>query len=367
MRESVANELDPVAPWPARFLDELNTCIDRVAREVDGTEIVLETRPDFERSVRVERRDDKVRCGVKHVCRVVDLVDDSHWNLASDSYLLLVYLHEGNDELLASTFIRLGRCYQYLNCLDESRTMFGSGIQCAIEAGSLSRELLARVGTVRLDILRGQLVRAEQTLQAVLRRAEEHDLAAIRSRALHELSSVAIARQAYADAARFALDALPNCEASQYYRILNDIANAIYFLGHLQLARSLYHLTMRNASERITRSPACINLLNIESMCGNREAFDSWSRLLSREQLPAELTAVFRFEIGLGLVRFGEPEAAADHLARARAMAMEYGFPQLPIYLDELAAGKVTLGATQRIARPLPKDVIDAVSALHSA
>jgi tetratricopeptide (TPR) repeat protein len=66
---------------------------------------------------------------------------------------------------------------------------------------------------------------------------------------------------------------------------------------------------------------AKIELMNLESVVGNRLAFERHRAALASESMPPSAAADYHFKLGIGFARFGQYDRAIETLARARELA----------------------------------------------
>jgi tetratricopeptide (TPR) repeat protein len=273
---------------------------------------------------------------------------EAHWSLAADVYhTVLSHLDPASDtDSSIAAHLRLGQCFRNLNMLADAASAFDSASDVAAVSGDLVGVLRARIGHARLDIIRGNLPRAEQILDDAIRKAEGPALRDVRSRALHNRSNVAYHRGQYELAIQLAYQALSHSQsARERDRILGDIALSFVELGVYSAARDAYMVLSATAQEQYVRWAATLNLLDISSQTGTETLFELYRRQLSDQQLPPRMATAYQLVVGTGYRRFHQYERASEHLERARVLAGEHGFNQ---YLFEAEQ------ALMELKSPLP-------------
>lgn len=112
---------------------------------------------------------------------------------------------------------------------------------------------------------------------------------------------------------------------TQRQRMLANIAASLIRLGLYEPARDTYLVLATSAREHSLRWVARVNLLEIESLVGDRVAFERHARALKSASLPPHITQPFLLTIGEGLHRFGDSAAGREYVSRALAIASEHG------------------------------------------
>ena len=262
----------------------------------------------------------------------------AQWNLASDVYhTVLSHAHPKTEsDACVAAQLRLGQCYRNLNMLDDAARAFSTASDIATQSGDLVGVLRARIGAAKLAILRGNFPDAEAILDDTIRRAVGEKLTDVRSRALHDRSTVAFHRGQYERAIRFAYDALREVQSpSERDRILMDIAGSFLELGVFSAARDAYLVLSATAQEQFTRWSSTINLLEVTSRLGMETHFEGHRRELAITPLPPFLAAAYQMNVGRGYQRFAQFSKAKPHLERALSLASEHGLNALVFEAEE--------------------------------
>jgi tetratricopeptide (TPR) repeat protein len=260
------------------------------------------------------------------------------WALAVDVYDVCLRIPQLDAHpMLARLYIRLGRCYLCLESLSRASELIELGKEIAIAAENLEVELLAEMALCRMAALRGNLPQAERLADAVLARAQAPELRSIQSRAVHERATIAFYRSDYRTSVMLDLEALRLClEPTEAWRIRSDMGGCLILLGLLDEARRITWSVVNRSPERSVRVGAQLNLLELEALAGDRDAFEVIRQGLLRAPLPPELATGLQHQLGRAFLVLGDVEHAREHLRRALTLATEFGFGAIIIEVDEL-------------------------------
>jgi tetratricopeptide (TPR) repeat protein len=251
---------------------------------------------------------------------------DAKWMLAADVYqAVLAHLHPFDDgDAAVAAHLRLGQCYRSLNRLDDASDEFETAFEVATATGDMVGVLRARIGDAQIALVRGNLPRAASLLDDTIARATGPEFSDVRSRALHDRSTVATLAGQYELAIRLGYEALGHSESAAHRdRILADIAAAFLQLGVHSAARDAYLVLSATAQEQYTRWTSTLNLLEIAAQTGTEVQFEAYRRQLVAAQLPPYLATALHLTLGTGFRRFGHESKARVHLERALALAAE--------------------------------------------
>jgi len=294
---------------------------------------------------------------------------DARWELAADVYhTLLAHLHPiENSEACIAAHLRLGSCHRNLNRVEDASIAYAAAGEIGASVGDMVGVLRARIGEAYIATFKGNLPKAQRLLDDTIEHAVGHDLADVRSRALHDRSGVAILSGQYELAIRFAYDALElSTVASERDKILNNIAGAFALLGVYSAARDAYLVLSTTAQDQYTRWAASLNLLDVSSMTGMRTVFEEYRRQLLDLTLPPQLATAFELTQGQGFYRFGEPAKARFHLERAIELAAAQEFNQYLIEAEQALAAITEPPQVKREATSLPLDLQEVAGAIRS-
>jgi tetratricopeptide (TPR) repeat protein len=273
---------------------------------------------------------------------------EARYVLAADVYrAVIAHTHPVEESDIASTaHLQLGACLRTSGNLAAATEAYHVAGQIANATDDIVGVLRARIGDAKIAIERGNLPRAEQLLEETIADSARHNLADVRSMALHDRAGVAFFRGDYEQSIQFAYEAMnTTTSARERDRILGDLATAFMRLGVLSAARDAYLVLTVTAQEQWTRWLATINLLDIAARHGSQTLFERYRRDLADAPLPPFLAADYYVTASEGYQRLGRTDLACGHLERALAVATEHQFNQVIFYVEE---------ALQRVNAPAP-------------
>jgi len=293
---------------------------------------------------------------------------DAEWLMAGDVYqTLLAHLHPIEDsEASIAAHLRLGSCYRSLNLGNEAVAAFSAASEIGAAVGDIVGVLRARVGEASIARIHGNLPRAEAILDETIAKAVGADLVDVRSRALNERASVAMARGNYELGIRFAYDAFGHAQSqTERDRILGDIAGAFANLGVFSAARDAYMVLSVTAQEQYVRWTSTLNLLEIASLTGDEVVFEQHRRQLRNEAMPPLLATAFELNLGQGYQRFGDSDRAKSHLSAALSLAGKHGFQQYLFLAEESLTSIDVRVQKANVGQVIPLDVRHVAAALQ--
>lgn len=291
--------------------------------------------------------------------RALDL--DAQWALAIDVYdTILEYLHPDEDcATVVDALVRRAQCLRELGKWTEAATCCDRAISHAQRYGYVRGELRAHLGRAKLAQALGNLPVADSILAEIIHLAGVHGLTEIRSRANHERSGIAFARDEYDVALRYAYAALSECIAEhERDRLLNDIAANFYMLGVRSAVRDVFLILAATAREQSQRWASTINLMQMAAEDESREHFELYMKQLAGAALPPRLQAEFELHVGRGYNLLGEGMLAREWFYRALTTASAYSLNQLVFIVDDEIAK--ALRSSWKRASPTTAIVSDA-------
>jgi len=263
---------------------------------------------------------------------------EARYALASDVYRAVVaHSHPVEDsDVAAAAHLQLAACLRVSGNLTAAAEAYSVAGDIAQAADDIVGVLRARIGDARIAMQRGNLPRAEQLLDKAIEASAGHDLADVRSSALHERAGVAFFRGEYERSIQFAYEAMKTTtSARERDRMLNDLATAFMRLGVLSAARDAYLVLTVTAQEQFTRWNATISLMEIEARCGSETLFERYRRELACASLPPVLEVDYHIQAAEGYQLLGRTPQACGHLERALRIASEHHFNQIVFYVEE--------------------------------
>lgn len=294
---------------------------------------------------------------------------DASMTLAADVYrTIIAYTHPIDDaDVAILAHLRMGSCLRAADDIHGAAGAYETAGRVANAVGDIMGVLRARIGDAQIAVRRGNLPKAEEILDETIARAAAPELREVRSRALHDRSTVAHHRGQFDLAVQLAYDALGcSVSARERDRILGDIAGSFAELGVLTAARDAYLVLAATAQEQYVRWASALNLMDIAAREMAQPAFERYRRELECASLPPHMQANFELMAGQGYSRFGDSEEARNYLERARSLAETHGYGQLLFEAEkELAELQRAKRFAPEVSAAVPSDLIDVASRLR--
>ncbi|HET7584394.1 MAG TPA: hypothetical protein VFK13_05770 [Gemmatimonadaceae bacterium] len=264
---------------------------------------------------------------------------EARWALAQDVYDTIISVSScvTDDELLLSAMHMRGYTMRMQGRLDEAAVAYKQLRMAAEFVGETKFVMEARLSEAKLAIDRGNLPRAEEKLEELLAEPAIMVRPALRSKVLHDRSTVSGRRGHLADAVKLAYQALELCkDPASRDRILTDLATTLCSMGQWDGARDAFTIVAATAQEQHIRWAATNSLLEIAFLERRQPLFDQYRRELSDAALPPVLRVEHLYLVGKGLRTFGHVAEAAEALSKALAMAHEHGLNELAFKAETL-------------------------------
>ncbi len=209
----------------------------------------------------------------------------------------------------AASALFAGRLNRLLARWQEATGCYLSAEAAADRGGDRVLALRAQLG--RVGVLRGQgnLPLARATVEAVIAGACAADLKDVQAMALQDLGAVCAleGRQVAAVQANYEAFLLTE-DALQRMRVLGDIGVGLKELGAADGARVAFEIVVGARTSFVVRTNAVLELMELESIVGNRMAFERRRAEAERvrERMPPSMLADLHYKAGVGLVQFGQ-------------------------------------------------------------
>jgi tetratricopeptide (TPR) repeat protein len=109
-------------------------------------------------------------------------------------------------------------------------------------------------------------------------------------------------------------------------RILGDIGIGMLRIGAYDAARLAFQIVIDSDAKLLDRANAALELMDLESLVGNRVAFERCRSAAAglRDRLPPSAATDYQFKLGTGFARFGQTGRAREALQQALALAEEH-------------------------------------------
>lgn len=224
----------------------------------------------------------------------------------------------------ASCALFAGRLNRRLACWDQAVACYGAAGEAAEIVGDPALRLRSRLG--RGSVCRGQgnLPLARTIAEDVLREATELDLTEIQLRAYGDLSAVYTSQGDKLEALRADYQAFVLApDATARMRALGDLGVSFLDIGALDAARLAFEIVLKSNTSFWVRNNSLIELMDLESLVGNRVAFERLRTLADAERgsMPPSMVADYLRKVGVGFARFGQAGRSREILQTALAYA----------------------------------------------
>lgn len=262
--------------------------------------------------------------------RTLDL--EGHWTLAVDVFATVTEMaREARDANLAiEATTALGGSARRCGDWDTSAESYATAAHLADSLGDKSSGLTVRVGTANTHIARGNLPAAQVILDEVIEEAGMSGLDGVQALAYHARASVAHLRGEFADTVSLAYKALERTSnPTARDSISADIAAAFMELGMHDAARDAYLVVSMTSRYQWVRWQASVNLMELASIDGMEEAFDSYAKQLKNAALDPRLRSYFLLYYGQGCIRLGRDDAGRSAIEEALEFAAQHKINQV--------------------------------------
>jgi tetratricopeptide (TPR) repeat protein len=224
----------------------------------------------------------------------------------------------------ASYALTAGRLNRQLARWDEANRCYSATEEAALKVGDNVRALRGRLGRGAVDRGLGNLPRAREIAESVVRDASDLELPEVQALAYADLGAVYALQglrveelQANYNAFRLTPDPV------QRMRTLGDLGIGLYRLGALSGARLAFEIVIDSNTSFGVRTNALLELMDLESYTGNRVAFERCRNMIegSRASLAPSVATDYQYKLGIGLIRFGQAPRGRAALVEGLTLA----------------------------------------------
>jgi tetratricopeptide (TPR) repeat protein len=290
---------------------------------------------------------------------------DASWRLAIDVYeMVLSYSGTSCNRCVAYCHLRIGFCFGSLSAFDAAGRSYSAARSAALASGDIVVLLRSDLGQAQILLRRGNIPAAEPVVERVIIEAKRRGLKDVLARGFLDSSTLAFARGNIQHAAELCLDAYKlSRNPAEKHRMLLDLAGCHLHLNQYESARALYVMIAAMGKERLIRWGARVNLLELESIVGDRAAFDRHARALASAKLPPLLMYGFQMNLGEGYHRFGDSFLGREHVSRALAIASEHGLNfhlfEAELVLSKIGAAISAASSNNDVTRPNIRSAVE--------
>jgi tetratricopeptide (TPR) repeat protein len=253
-------------------------------------------------------------------------------------------------ELVPPAYLEMGYCFRMVGGrLAEAERAYRRAGAIANLQGDEYNALLSRIGLASVQLNRGNLPAAQETLDTVISEIATRPLPVdgplkdVLARARHDRGVVAYQRKDYQTAAAF-IHAAVNDYSDELRRTtaLCDLGTAMVDLGLPDAANDAYLVVYRTSPNRYWHTIAGLNLMRLAFLRDQETVFERYRQELS-VGLAAPQEAAYHQLVGEGLYRFGREDAAREALTRAVDIATRCQLNQIRLESEALLT-EIVLG-----------------------
>jgi tetratricopeptide (TPR) repeat protein len=266
--------------------------------------------------------DDTVCAALMGYGRALDY--EASWGLATDVFSTVAALAkpERNARLAVEANIAVGGTARRNGDWDMSARAYSQAAYIADTLGDHPGVLAVQVGIANTYLAKGNFPEAQTILDDVIVQARDENLPELQGHALHTRGVLASRRGEHAEGLKLAYEAL-NLSRKLVDRdgILEDIAAMFVQLGMHDSARDVHLVLSATAQTKFVRWSATLNLMELASLDGMEQVFDTYARELAKAPMGAWIRSHYLLFLGEGFDRFGRHEAAIETLHEASTFA----------------------------------------------
>ncbi len=299
------------------------------------------------------------------------------WKLAADVFGTVAEFSPPriDAKIAVEAHSALGAAARRAGDWEQSAAGYANASHIAETVGDLAGMLRVQVGMANTHAARGNFPAAEEILKRVVAEASVSHLEDVAAVALHTRASVAHGRGKYADAVRLGYEALKlTTSANARDAVLADIAACFAELGMREAARDAHLIVAATAQDQWSRWQATLNLMELASIDGMQEAFDSYASELAGAPLGPTWRAYFYLYLGQGHERFGRYELAVENLNAAVQFASEHQIHKVMIDAEQSLTAVASGQRKRERAVPYEEseygelhEIVDAISDMRRA
>jgi tetratricopeptide (TPR) repeat protein len=249
---------------------------------------------------------------------------EAKWDLAIDVFSTVAKFAkpERNARLAVEAHVAIGGAARRNGEWDVSARAYSQAAYIADTLGDRIGVLTVQVGIANTYMTKGNLPQAQTILDDVLIQAREHGFSEVQADALHARAALAQRQGTPAEGLKLAYEALRlTSTASKRDFILEDLAALFTEIGLRDAARDAHLVLSTTAQSKLVQWAASVNLMELSSIEGMEEAFNSYAHNLSRAPVGPWIRAHYFLFLGEGLNRFGRRDSAEEVLTKAVAFS----------------------------------------------
>jgi tetratricopeptide (TPR) repeat protein len=249
---------------------------------------------------------------------------EASWGLATDvfSTVAKIAIPEKNPRFAVEANVLVGGAARRNGEWEISARAYSQAAYIADTLGDHPGVLTVQVGIANTYLAKGNLPQAQSILDDVIVQARDQALPEIQGMALHSRAVLTARRGDPVEALKLAYEALGlTAKPSEKDQVLVDIAGMFTALGLYESARDAHLILTATAQTKFVRWSATLNLMELASLEGNANTFDTCARELADAPLGVWIRAHYLLFLGEGFHRFGREESAIEAFEEAVVFA----------------------------------------------
>jgi tetratricopeptide (TPR) repeat protein len=227
----------------------------------------------------------------------------------------------------ASYALFAGRLNRQLARWEAAISCYSAAEEAGNAIGDSVVRLRGRLGQGAVDRGRGNLPRARETAESVVREASKLESTDVLAMAYADLGAVCGLQGLRLEAVAAQYKAFQySRDPQQRMQALGDVAYGLSEIGAREAARIAFTIVAHSDARVHIRTNAHLELMELESLAGNRMAFER-SRSMAEEyrgRMSPSMTVDYYFKLGTGFSRFGQLSRARDAFKAGLAFAEEH-------------------------------------------
>jgi tetratricopeptide (TPR) repeat protein len=266
--------------------------------------------------------DDSVCVALLGYGRALDY--EASWGLATDVFSTVAKLTkpERNARLAVEANVAVGGAARRNGDWETSARAYSQAAYIADTLGDHPGVLTVQVGIANTYFAKGNLPQAQLILDDVIVQARDQALPEIQGMALHSRAVLTSRQGEHAEGLKLAYEALGlTSKPAEKDQVLGDIAGMFTELGMHDSARDAHLILAAAAQTKFVRWSATLNLMELASLDGMEEQFDTYARELASAPTGVWVRAHYLLFLGEGFDRLGRQDAAVEALEEAATFA----------------------------------------------
>ncbi|MGI8402823.1 MAG: tetratricopeptide repeat protein [Gemmatimonadaceae bacterium] len=257
---------------------------------------------------------------------------EAKWGLAIDVFSTVARFAkpERNPRLAVEANVAVGGSARRLGDWDTSARAYSQAAYIADTLGDRPGVLTVQIGIANTYLAKGNFPQAEIILDDVIVQARDQNLPTIQGDALHSRAALLFRKGNPAYGLKLAHEALSlTTNSASKDSVLEDIAAMFTELGLRDAARDAHLVLVSTAESKIVRWSATLNLMELASLDGMEDVFDSYARELAKAPTGPWVRSHYLLFLGEGFRRFARYDAAIEALEEAVSFAQSNQFHQI--------------------------------------